>query len=329
MKARLAAIGALIMGVTLFGAMAATGARAGDSVVKIPAPQALADGAAATVGNLVSVGQSGAGANSTNAGASATPLSVLGKPIIGGAQAGNGQKTGALIDTGNTPLGRIQVLPYGVAASQTATKRQAGAQSAAARVDVLKPDFIHVDVLQSASSATHVGSLSRGQAVSDGVVVRLGGPEGTIIRILHSEADATGQGRTYLLAVGNNALIDNDVLDAACSLDLGPVLNVACMQVAGGVGGLTSSVLEAAIGGVNGLHVGAITALGTGGTGDVVEGSRVLANQITATPTAKALARTGTNVWFLAFVAEALVALGAVTLAATKTFGLVPARVTQ
>ena len=326
MKARSAVAGALVAGTVMLGA---TAAKAADTLIKVPAPVGVAQGAGLNVDGIVTVGQTGAAAGQDSAVAGAVPVAVLGKPLIGGTQSGTGQKSGALLDTGATPLGRLEVAPFKVSASQTATQRQASAESAAARADVIDPDFIHVDVLQSASSATHVGQLSRGQAVSDGVVVRIGGPDGTVIRILHSDADATGHGRSYLLAIGNNAVLDDAVLDAVCSLDLGPLLELACVQVAGGAGGLTAEVLSAVVGGANGLTASAISATGSGGVGTAL-GSRVLADTDTrATAAATGLARTGHQLWLMMMLGVALVALGLVIMAMANTRVLVPVRVNR
>jgi hypothetical protein len=308
-----------------------TAAHASDTIIKIPAPPGVASGAAATVGKVVSIGQTGATANQDGGTATAVSVSLAGKTIIGGTQSGTGQTSGALLDTKQTPLGRVQVAPYSASVTQSNTRRQADAASALARADVLDPDVIHVDVLQSSSSAAHVGPLSAGQAVSDGVVVRVGGPSGTTIRILHSEANSSGKGRTYLLAVGDNAVLDGDALNPICALDLGPVLDMACMTVEGGVGGLTASDLNAV---VAGLTANAITSSAANGVGTTLGGgdtARVLA--ATDTPAVavsnNGLARTGRHIWFLLFFAEALIALGVVTVATAKVATVARVRTTQ
>jgi len=318
MKARAARAAVAAAFITAGIGVGATAAHATDTLIKVPAPPGGATGTAVKVGDIISIGQTGATANQTTASAGAASVSVAGHTLIGGSQSGTGQTSGALLDTKQTPLGRLQVAPYSASVTQTDTRRQADASSAAARADLFDPNFVHVDVLQSSSQATHVGPLSAGHAVSDGAVVRVGGPSGTTIRILHSEADSSGHGRTYLLAIGDNAIVDGDVLAPVCALDLGPVLQLACMKVAGGVGGLTASDLNAV---VAGLTTQAITSSAASGIGHTVNAdtSRVLAANETA-PVVKAsgLARTGHDLWFLLFVAEALVALGLATLATAK-----------
>lgn len=297
-----------------------TAAHATDTVIRIPAPPGSASGTGATVGGVISIGQTGATATQQDGTANAVSLSVAGKTIIGGTQSGTGQTSGALLDTKNTPLGRVQVAPYSASVTQDGARRQADASSAAARADVLNPDVVHVDVLQSSSSATHTGPLSAGHAVSDGVVVRVGGPSGTTIRILHSEANSNGQGRTYLLAIGDNAVIDGTVLDPVCALNLNPLLDVACMTVSGGVGGLTATDLNAV---VAGLTATAVTSSAANGVSSVLgtEISRSLPADVAST-NGHGLARTGHNVWFMMFVAEALIALGLATLATAKALNL-------
>jgi hypothetical protein len=315
-----AAIAAVVVGAGVV--VGTTAAQASDTLIKIPAPPGAASGAAATVGDLVSIGQTDATATQNGASAGSVSVSLGGHTIIGGSQSGPGQNTGALLDTGATPLGRVQVAPFAASVTQTDSRRQADAASAAARADVIDPDVVHVDVLQSASSATHTGQLSSGRAVSDGVVVRVGGPSGTTIRILHSEANSNGTGKTYLLAIGDNAVIDGDILAPVCALDLGPVLELACMTVSGGVGGLTATDLNAV---VAGLTATASTASASNGLGTTIgggEGTRVLASSAPAPQVAaNGLARTGHDLWFLMFVAEALIALGLATLATVKVSG--------
>lgn len=322
MKGRAAlAAGAAV--VALAGAgLGMTAAHATDTVIKIPAPPGAASGTGATVGNVISIGQTGATATQQTGTASAASLSVGGKTIIGGTQTGTGQTSGALLDTKDTPLGRLQVAPYSASVTQDGALRRADASSAAARADVIDPNVLHVDVLQSSSSATHTGPLSTGHAVSDGAVVQVGGPSGTTIRILHSEANSNGQGRTYLLAVGDNAVIDGTVLNPVCALHLNPLLDVACMTVSGGVGGLTATDLTAVVAGLTATVVSSSAANGIGTTS--VLGTEISRSAPAITNVAgHGLARTGRNIWFLMFVAEALIALGLATLATAKAVNVV------
>src|SRR5437588_10910923 len=100
MRARTAAVAGLVGITSLFGA---TAAGATDALVKIPAPPAVGGASAVTVGNLVTIGGTGATASSSQAAAAAAPISILGHPLIGGTQTGTGSKSGALLDTGSTP----------------------------------------------------------------------------------------------------------------------------------------------------------------------------------------------------------------------------------
>jgi hypothetical protein len=331
---RLATRAAVAACIVAGGSVVGMSTAGADTVASTPAPPAVGLGSALQLGNILSIGGSGAAAGPNGAAAGAVPVAVLGHPLLGATQVGTGDKSGALVDTGATPLGRLQVAPYAVSVTQTATSRHAAASSAAARADIIDPNVLHIDVLQSSSSATHTGALSTGQSVSDGVVVRVGGPSGTVIRVLHSEADSNGHGRSYLLAVGDNAIGDENVVGAVCSLNMGPALNLACLNVTGGVGGLQASDLQAVVGGLNGLHASAITAGATGGPSVVGPGVStgvpgVATNLVQDTTFAPhrsvvldhhsgGLALTGQSVWLAVLTAIALMMLGAVSLLAAK-----------
>lgn len=326
MSRRRAMLASSLLGATIiFGT--ATAASADILTVNIPAPVSQAEGLAANVAGIIGIGHTQSEATPTTGDSVANAVEIGGKPplaVLGSAQNGPGSTSNALLDTKQTPLGRIEAAPSSASVTQTGTTRQADSNAALGRGNLLNPDFASIAVLESTSSATHQDLLSKAFSTSDALVLNMGGADGTTIRLLHSESSSGGSGLTYILAINDTPIVSvTELTNQICSLSLPEALRVSCLEVTGGVGHVTSEVLNATVGGVPGLSVDAIKASGSGGSGAVQTSSapapEVQAQTFTkVVDTNRSLPRTGMTVLFMASFAAALVALGWVLVAMRK-----------
>jgi hypothetical protein len=320
MNKRLAfAAGAVISSISL-STMTGTAA-AGPLGIDVPAPVSTAEATAADVLGLVGVGHTAAQAGPTSQ-AAGNVLELGDAVLVGGSQQGPGSNSGSILDTGQTDLGRLAVAPWD--ATVAPDNNSASANAAAARVSLLDPEVIGLDVLQSSSAAQWDEVLSRASASSDAVVLRIGTPEPTVIKILHAESDSEGHGFTYLISINDETVIGIDTLNQAlCSLDLG-LAQLSCLNVSGGVGQVLAQVLGVSIPAAGGLDVNAIRATVAGGAGSIAPALPVAVPELPALPAAvkgltasssddgPALPSTGFDSAFYAAFAAALVALGTV-----------------
>lgn len=328
MKTRRALVASSLLGAVIFGTAGAAGAEL--IQVNIPAPVAQAEGLAANVGGIIGIGHTQSEAAPSAGSAVANAVEIGGTPplaVLGSTQNGPGQTTNALLDTQQTPLGRVEAAPSSATVTETAGVTQSDSNAALGRGNLFNPDFASIAVLESTSTATHTGMLSRAFSTSDALVLNLGGPDGTTIRLLHSESSSAGSGLTYIIAINDQPIISvTELTEQVCALALPEVLRVSCLEVTGGVGSVTSEVLNATVGGPNGLTANVVKASGSGGTGaaqtlsgpaaaDEVRGVAVAAPDTGSS----ALPRTGVQVLFLASVALALVALGTVLVGMRRT----------
>ena len=321
-----------LMASTLLGAsviLGSAGTAAAELLtINIPAPVAEAEGVGLAVGDVVSVGHTQAGAAPDAGTAVANAVEIGGQAplaVLGSTQNGPGQTTNALLDTQQTGLGRVELAPSSAKVTEAGGTTTSESNAALGRGNLFNPDFASISILESTSTATHEGMLSRAFSTSDALVLNLGGADGTTLRLLHSESASSGVGLTYIIAINDNPIVSvTELTDQICSLPLPEVIRVSCVDVTGGVGAVTSKVLEATVGGANGLTATAVKASGSGGAG----ASQTINNPAPApaaaevqgvvhTPAAESsrgLAATGMRVAFLSTVAFALLALGSVLL---------------
>jgi len=307
MKAKVAVVGlGVLMSTAGFGAMA----HAQAAIVNIPAPPSAASAVAVKVGNLVSVGQTGAGATQGGSTASAKPIAVAGVPILSGTKATSKTGSGAAFDTGETQIGRLAVAPW-------ATDVKSDQASSSAALATAKLNGVgDLAVAPSFSFASWTPGKSNSSSVSDGAVLHLGDQT---IKILHSESSATGYGKTYLVQLfGNNIGVTNA---KGCMLDLGPLANVGCLSALNGVGS-NASVAQALIGKAPFGKV--IAAAATGGSGHAVLDSAVKGTELTRAPSGNLLARTGTSALLMAAIGMLLIAAGMVTRFGSREVALLP-----
>src|SRR5687768_11109928 len=103
------AVAAGILAVTTIGA---AGVGYADIIkINVPAPVSTAEAVAADVAGVVGVGHTQGTTGQNTATATANAIELGGQPVIGVTQEGVGAKADALLDTKQTPLGRLEVAP--------------------------------------------------------------------------------------------------------------------------------------------------------------------------------------------------------------------------
>lgn len=284
-----------------------------------PAGDATTDAVAAQVDGVASAGETHARAGQNDAEATGNALTLGGKPPakqFGGTTKSDGDADDkdALLDTGDTPLGRVALTPWETHArkpsSATGNCRTARGRAAVARVTLIDKKTLDVNVLQSQSDAKHCGMSSSGAGTSDGATVALGGEGGLLLTLLHSQAQTGQDGKSYLISINGNEIANNEQAGGSCSLEVPGLLGITCLTVGGGTGTVFSDVADLALGD------GQFTAklVGTSST-PAAAGSAVLPESIEAAPSAGssnagALARTGVDIAGFAALGLAAIALG-------------------
>ena len=298
--------------------------------INVPAPESTAEAVAADVAGVVGVGHTEGTTGQNTATATANAVELGGQPVVGVTQEGVGSKADALLDTKQTGLGRLEVAPADAKVTQNGGTKTAEGNAALARANVINPDTVKADVLQSSSQTSWENNVSRAFSSSDALVLQIGGPDGLTLRVLHSESSSEGHGLTYVLAINDQPLVSIDEVGRQiCAVDLGDLLDVACLAVQGGVGSVTSEVAGVDIGGPDGIVTDVLKSSGAGGAASVATagdgntltgatgsqgGAQVLPSTVNRAASGD-LARTGLqHVLFLTSAAIALMLLGAAVL---------------
>jgi hypothetical protein len=215
---------------------------AASSTATTPAPAGTAEAYAIKIGSIAAVSHTRASASGSGSSATADPLELGGNPPsphFGGTQNGDGTSTGSLLDTGTTPLGRLAVTPWSASVSGGSSGSSASALS-----DVLLLDLgtqgtqqsASLRVLQSQSNATWTPQQSTGSSSSDGAILDVGGPNGLLVDVLHSQSSSTGAGSSYLLSINGNQIGSSSQANGQCALTVPSLLSLECLTASGGVG---------------------------------------------------------------------------------------------
>ena len=349
---------ATLVGGAALAAVGATNALAADNTVVVPAPPSEASATALQLKGILTIGQTAARSAQNSGSASATALGVGGNPLVegrtGGNQSGDGKQDGALIELQKGPLADngtdVEVTPWDTAVAGP----DSTARAALARVGV--GGVVRVDVLHSKSHTTYTQGKSTGTSSSDGVRLCLLGcssdkdkPGGLEIVVLHSEADSTGTGHSYVAKIGDTRILSDEDLgnpNDVCSLTVGQqpsqvvFLQALCVSAKGGAGAeqrneASASVANAAVLG-DMLMGNLITASGSGGLApiatpavaapaEIVQGAaEVPAALPQAAP--KALAATGAAIMWGLLAGLITLLLGTALLFAGRLRGLAASR---
>ncbi len=290
------------------------------------APAAKATATAAQLSDQIAISKTQTSADQTKGEASASVISIGGQtlPGTGGADSGEGETEGSLIDTVDKSPVRVQVAPWHTRTDGTkdSAKRSSYAQAALARVEVPE-NTARIGVLTSDASSEHTTTQSVGKSTSNGLELSIG--QQLQLVLLHSEVESNGLGNSYLLGLNGTKIGTQEQLGKLCALDVSGVAAVSCLTASGGTAdGITSGAAEVA--GVTStlplMPASAFATTGTSGTGTpsvlesvaqaipAVETPRAAA--VVAPAPAAELPRTGSDAAPLA--ASGLAALGLGTL---------------
>jgi hypothetical protein len=229
-------------------------------------PPGSAEAYALLIDPLLAVGHTKATSGGSSS-ATANGLEVNGDPLIdgttGGTQNGAGHKNGALLDTGTTPLGQLQLTPWSAAVTSSDSGSTSDADAALLRLIVGDPSVLQAAVLQSHSHAQSDSSGSSSSSSSDGAVVNAG--DGALdVHVLHAESSSDSKGSSYLLDVNGNKVGTSDDANGSCAVSVPDVVSLSCLSATGGKSGTTSSAASS---------VGTAT-LGSGQAGGTVVGTQ-------------------------------------------------------
>lgn len=224
------------------------------STVTQPAPPGSSEAYAAQVGDVAAISHTKASASSSGESATADPLELGGNPpaaAFGGTESGNsdGSNSGALLDTGKQPFGRLALTPWSTTNSHSASGNSASGLADIVWLDLGDPSTqqsASLRVLQSESNAQWTPDASTGNASADGAILDLGGPNGLAVDVLHSETSSSGAGSSYLLSINGNQIGTSGQAGGKCSVTLPGVLSLDCLTASGGTG--TTGVLSSAAG---------------------------------------------------------------------------------
>jgi hypothetical protein len=309
MKAKIATVGfGVLLSTAGFGVMG----HANAALVNIPAPPAVATGTAVKVGDLLSVGDTGATAGQTSQTAAAAPITLAGKPILGGTAGTTASGKDALIDTGETQLGRITVGAWN-------TNVSPGQAAGNASVATAKLNGVgDVAVAPSSSLATWNSSQSTASAVSDGAVIHLGD---FTVKVLHSQSNSDGRGRTYLVQ-----LLDHEIgvtNSNGCALDIGPLAAVGCLSALSGVSS-EADVAQALLGDKVALAK-VVSAAASGGKATTANAASSVLSKDISRSTNSLMARTGTQALLLVALGLLFTVAGATAMYGSRKVALAPA----
>lgn len=225
------------MGVVAALSLAPTAAYPQEPTGGTAAPNGTASSTVVKVGEIVTISETEAEAGPETGRARAGVIYLNGQPVLGtgGEQEGAGRKEDALFDTGETPLGRLQLAPWEVEVTEGDSERTARGRSAALDLYVVDEDTVSVVLLESRSEARHSDGRSSGSSSSDGARLRIGG-DLVDVTILHSEASSENGSKSYVLKVNGTEIGNDEQLGQICNLEIPNVVIVGCLQTGGGTG---------------------------------------------------------------------------------------------
>lgn len=241
----------LVVGALAVGPLIAAPTLAFADTGTTPAPPANGQASAVSITGVVAGGQTSANADQSSGNADANALTVGGKPLsdqTGGSAHADASKpksdsSGALVDTGETPVGRVEVLPWEAHATYSDSKRTGSADAALARI-LLPQGLLTVAVGDSTSKAEHDGLTSTGSSSSDGATIDAG--DGALdVVLLHAETSSSGKGSSYLLGVNGTDLVTSNDANGQCVLDVPQLVQLTCLSASGGKGAANALVAGA------------------------------------------------------------------------------------
>lgn len=236
-----------------------------------PAPPSDSHASAVKLDDLLSIGETAAHAGGDGGSASASALSLGGHTLIdgttGGSQSKPGSSSGALLDTGSTPLGSLALTPWTASATQGASGSTSSADAAVAHATLVDNKTLDIWVLHSRSDAAWTPAESSSSSTSDGASVNAG--DGALnVLVLHSESKSGSQGSSSLLSINGNEIGSSDQANGQCVLKVPGLLSLTCLDATGGKGSSggssTADTLTATLGSADQPQA-AVTTVGSRG----------------------------------------------------------------
>lgn len=294
--AAITGVAALVLMVGIAGAQTA-------ETTTTPAPPGSAEAVALNVLDVAAVGHTQAGANEDDAEGSANAVELGGEPLIdgatGGSQKGKGSNEGSLLDTGETPLGRVMVTPWGVTVEDDGTTRSSESDAALLKLILIDSGTASVNVLHTHSEASHTDQRSTGRTVSDGAKANVGGEDGVTVTLLHSETSSEANGNSsYILGVNDTRVLTSDS-GGSCAVSVPGVITLGCLQAAGGDGSSSAAAAQASVDALGGAPLDVVAGTSQYGQGQAApvvspaDVSREPANQPQIVETAAASVGSG------------------------------------
>lgn len=284
------------------------------------APPGTSEAAALQIQDLIGIAETQATSQSGGGSADAQALTLGGETVSGGTQQGTGEAGDAVFDTGETPLGRLAILPWWAKVDNASGT--ADARSSLLDLILLSRDVAAISVLQSTSSTRWTPTRSTGSGTTDGATVAVGGEGGLQAVVLHSESNSSGEGEAYLLSLNENKVGTADSADV-CTLAVPGLLGLACLAVTGGVGTASATVATATVadGALNGRVLGTAASAGDGAAvlGAGGEAPRTFPAADIDDTTQGGLAGTGRAIAVMTAIGLLLVALGWSMLSARRS----------
>src|SRR3954453_3823027 len=229
-----------------------SGQSAGQQQTSTQAPAADAHATAANVLNLLKIGDTTAHSGGDGSSANADAISIAGNTLIadktGGSQTKPGSSSGALIDTGTTPLGSLAVTPWSASSTQSEDSTSAAAEAALLHLTLIDSKTLDVYLLHSQSQSSRTSGESHSSSTSDGASANLG--DGALdVKVLHSDSSSDGKGSSYLLSINGNEIGSSDQANGQCAIDAPPLATLTCLDASGGNGSSTADTATATLGG--------------------------------------------------------------------------------
>jgi hypothetical protein len=168
-------------------------------------------------------------------------LRLLGNDISAGAASSNGANSGALVALPANPLLGLALADWMNQAQAMGISSLAHARSALVDAKVGNGQVATLAVLEGMSNATYNGSMSHGDAATNGAdLTLLNG--GLAVILLHSESASNGAQMVYVLSLNGSKVLASDQGVGSIPISIPGVIDIDLLQTAAD-GGLGSAAL--------------------------------------------------------------------------------------
>lgn len=175
--------------------------------------------------------------------ANATAIRILGHDVAAGDASGNQQVSGALFALPANPLLSLAIADWMASAQSSDTASSAASRASLVDLD-LGPngnEVVKLAVLEAGSNASWNASQSTGSAYTNGVNLNLGNGALVII-VLHSDADSSGTGHTYVASINGTQILNNEQVGQPIVITVPGVITITLLQVNASGGAASAAV---------------------------------------------------------------------------------------